>query len=72
MKEKGTNSVAGPELLVELSRTARTPLRAQLENGGGRTDYGKAVRDYLRRDFHPSQDTRCDELARRYAADAGL
>jgi len=33
MKEKGTNSVAGPELLVELSRTVRTPLRAQLENG---------------------------------------
>src|ERR1700685_941477 len=33
MKEKGTNSVAGPELLVELRRTARTPLRAQLENG---------------------------------------
>jgi GntR family transcriptional regulator/MocR family aminotransferase len=33
VKEKGTNSVAGPELLVELSRTARAPLRAQLENG---------------------------------------
>ena len=33
MKEKGTNSVAGPELLVELSRTIRTPLRAQLEDG---------------------------------------
>ena len=33
MKEKGTNSISGPELLVELSRTARTPLRAQLENG---------------------------------------
>jgi GntR family transcriptional regulator/MocR family aminotransferase len=32
MKEKGTNSIAGPELLVELSRTVRTPLRAQLEN----------------------------------------
>ena len=33
MKEKGTNPVAGPELLVELSRTIRTPLRAQLEDG---------------------------------------
>ena len=33
MKEKGTNSIAGPELLVELSRTIRIPLRAQLENG---------------------------------------
>jgi GntR family transcriptional regulator/MocR family aminotransferase len=33
MKEKGTNLIAGPELLVELSRTIRIPLRAQLENG---------------------------------------
>src|SRR6202451_4152152 len=42
MKEKGTNSIAGPELLVELSRTARTPLRAQLENG--RREAGRSGR----------------------------
>jgi predicted metal-dependent hydrolase len=34
--------------------------------------FGPAIRAYLRRDFHPSDDTACDELARAYAARAGL
>jgi predicted metal-dependent hydrolase len=33
---------------------------------------GQALRAYLRRDFHPSQDTEADQLARDYAAAAGL
>jgi hypothetical protein len=35
-------------------------------------DFGAALRDYLRRDFHPLQDTRGDELARAYIEQAGL
>jgi hypothetical protein len=35
-------------------------------------DFGAAIRDYLRRDFHPLEDTRGDDLARAYAAEAGL
>jgi predicted metal-dependent hydrolase len=34
--------------------------------------FGPAIRAYLRRDFHPLQDTACDDLARAYAARAGL
>jgi predicted metal-dependent hydrolase len=34
--------------------------------------FSKAFLKYLRRDFHPSQDTECDELARAYVAQAGL
>jgi uncharacterized protein len=56
----------------KILKALRARRRAQRESGGKRTDYGKAIRDYLRRDFHPSQDTHCDELARRYAEDAGL
>jgi uncharacterized protein len=60
---------APPRKVLKAIRARR---RARKANGIAPTDYGKAVRDYLRRDFHPSQDTRCDGLARRYAADAGL
>jgi predicted metal-dependent hydrolase len=35
-------------------------------------DFKKAILAYLRRDFHPLDDTRCDELARAYIAAAGL
>jgi uncharacterized protein len=35
-------------------------------------DFGAAIRAYLRRDFHPLEDTRGDELARAYIAAAGL
>jgi predicted metal-dependent hydrolase len=34
--------------------------------------FGPAIRAYLRRDFHPLQDNQCDDLARAYAATAGL
>ena len=35
-------------------------------------NFVEAIRAYLRRDFHPLQDTACDELARAYARAAGL
>jgi predicted metal-dependent hydrolase len=60
---------APPGKVLNAMRARR---RALKNNGGAPTDFGKAVRDYLRRDFHPSQDTRSDGLARQYAADAGL
>jgi predicted metal-dependent hydrolase len=60
---------APPRKVLKAMRARR---RAQRENGGAPTDFGKAMREYLRPDFHPSQDTHCDALARRYAADAGL
>jgi len=34
--------------------------------------FGSAIRAYLQRDFHPLQDSACDDLARAYAAAAGL
>ncbi len=34
--------------------------------------FGPAILAYLRRDFHPLQETRGDALARAYVAQAGL
>lgn len=47
---------------------ARREFREQHPTPG----FGPAIRAYLRRDFHPLQDTQCDDLARAYAASAGL
>jgi predicted metal-dependent hydrolase len=58
-----------PSSVVKAFR-ARAEARKKL--GGGRPDFGRAIREYARRDFHPSNDARCDELARKYAASAGL
>ncbi len=41
-------------------------------NPFGERVYGKAIRSYLRRDFHPSDETRDGELARAYVIEAGL
>jgi|HubBroStandDraft_4_1064222.scaffolds.fasta_scaffold32001_2 predicted metal-dependent hydrolase len=60
---------APPRKVLKAIRARR---RARKENGIAPTDYGQAVREYLRRDFHPSQDTRGDGLARQYASEAGL
>jgi uncharacterized protein len=35
-------------------------------------DFGRAIAKYLRRDFHPSKETKGDKLARDYIAAAGL
>ena len=56
----------GKRLLRELRARREAPMRE------GRPDFRNAIRAYLRRDFHPSHDTRCDELARAYIAQAGL
>ncbi len=53
-----------------LARELRARREFQSQHGSPR--FGAAIRAYLRRDFHPSQDTTCDELARAYAASAGL
>jgi predicted metal-dependent hydrolase len=52
----------------------RRELKARRERRLDRTapDFGRALGAYLRPDFHPSQDTHCDELARSYVARAGL
>jgi predicted metal-dependent hydrolase len=60
---------APPRKVLKSMRARQAARRA---HGGGPANFGKAIRDYLRRDFHPAQDTHCDELARRYAADVGL
>jgi uncharacterized protein len=58
---------ARPERLARELR-ARREFRAR----HGAPRFGSAILAYLRKDFHPSQDTTCDELARAYAASAGL
>jgi hypothetical protein len=52
----------------------RRELRARRERRTKYTapDFGAAMRAYLKRDFHPSHDAACDELARAYVAEAGL
>ena len=69
--------IAAGSLLVQdhakperLARELRARREFQSQHGSPR--FGAAIRAYLRRDFHPSQDTTCDELARAYAASAGL
>jgi predicted metal-dependent hydrolase len=69
--------IAAGSLLVQdrakperLARELRARREFQSQHGSPR--FGAAIRAYLRRDFHPSQDTTCDELARKYAASAGL
>jgi predicted metal-dependent hydrolase len=46
--------------------------RREFRNRHGAPQFGEAMRAYLRRDFHPLQDTHCDDLARAYATAAGL
>ncbi|HEX3771094.1 MAG TPA: metal-dependent hydrolase [Polyangiaceae bacterium] len=67
---------AGTLLLQERPKLKRLrrELRARRER---RTkykapDFSKALRAYLRRDFHPLDDRACDELARAYVAAVGL
>ena len=60
---------APPRKILKAMRARRA---AQRKNGGGPADFRKAIREYLRPDFHPAQDTHCDALARRYAAEAAL
>jgi uncharacterized protein len=69
--------IAAGTLLVQdrarpdrLARELRARREFQSRHGGAR--FGPAIRAYLRRDFHPLQETACDELARAYAATAGL
>jgi predicted metal-dependent hydrolase len=67
---------AGSLLVQDRARPERLAreLRARREfrSRHGSTEFRTAILAYLRRDFHPSQDTTCDELARAYAAAAGL
>jgi predicted metal-dependent hydrolase len=46
--------------------------RREFRERHGAPKFGAAIRDYLRRDFHPLQNTSCDALASAYAAEAGL
>jgi predicted metal-dependent hydrolase len=46
--------------------------RREFRKTHGAPQFGQAMRAYLQRDFHPLQETHCDELARAYAAAAGL
>jgi predicted metal-dependent hydrolase len=46
--------------------------RREFRKTHGAPQFGEAMRAYLRRDFHPLQETSCDDLARKYAAAAGL
>src|SRR5580698_3991853 len=69
--------IAAGSLLVQdrakperLARELRA--RREFQSQHGSTEFRTAILAYLRRDFHPSQDTTCDELARAYAAAAGL
>ena len=69
--------VAAGSLLVQdrarperLARELRARREFRSQHGAPR--FGPAIRAYLRRDFHPLQETACDELARAYAASAGL
>jgi len=57
---------------AKVFKAMRARRRAQRENGGAPTDFRKAMRDYMRRDFHPSDAAQCDALARQYIAFAGL
>jgi uncharacterized protein len=67
---------AGTLLVQDHARPERLAreLRARREfrDRHGRPQFAPAIRAYLRRDFHPLQDTGCDDLARAYAAAAGL
>jgi predicted metal-dependent hydrolase len=58
---------AKPERLARELRARR-----EFRNRHGAPRFGDAMRAYLRRDFHPLQDTACDDLARAYATAAGL
>ena len=69
--------VAAGTLLVQdrakperLARELRA--RREFRSRHGAPRFGPAMRAYLRRDFHPLQETSCDDLARNYAAAAGL
>jgi uncharacterized protein len=53
-----------------LARELRARREFRARHGAER--FGPAIRAYLRRDFHPSQETTCDELARAYVVAAGL
>ena len=73
----GLWTIAAGTLLVQdrakptrLARELRA--RREFRERHGTPRFGPAIRAYLRRDFHPLENTECDDLARAYAAAAGL
>jgi len=69
--------VAATAMLLRQDRADVRGLLAEIRALGDRNPfgervYGKAIRSYLRRDFHPSDETRDEELARAYVTAAGL
>ncbi len=65
---------------VTLMAQEESPLRSAAagrqavgeRNPFGHRVFGRGIRDYLRRDFHPSQATHLDDIAAAYLARAGL
>jgi hypothetical protein len=70
--------MAGAGTLLAQERPKLTRLRKELQARRERRmkykapDFAKALTAYLRRDFHPLEDTAGDELARAYIAAVGL